>query len=130
MAALLTSEKQNTDKVVQYLNACKDMQIEVLPPDINESEMDFTVVGDKIRFGLAAVKNVGESAIESMLEARKRVGRFGSPADLCEEVDLRLVNKRVLESLVKSGSFDSFGSHRSQLTAVIDRVVDYMDRER
>ena len=133
MATLLTSEKQNTDKVVQYLSACRDMGLEVLPPDINESELDFAVVGEKIRFGLAAVKNVGESAIESILEARKKVGRFGSPADLCEDVDLRLVNKRVLESLVKSGSFDSFGAKRAQLMAIADRALDYgqqVQRER
>jgi DNA polymerase-3 subunit alpha len=124
MAALLTSEKTNTDKVVQYLNASRDMGIEVLPPDINESELDFAVVKDKIRFGLAAVKNVGESAIESMLQARGKVGSFRSLVDLTEEVDLRLVNKRVLESLVKSGSFDSFGVLRSQLAAVIDRALE------
>jgi len=124
MAALLTSEKMNTDKVVQYLNACRDMGIQVLPPDINESELDFAVVKDKIRFGLGAVKNVGESAIESMLQVRGKVGSFRSLVDLTEEVDLRLVNKRVLESLVKSGSFDSFGVLRSQLSAVIDRALD------
>ncbi len=124
MSALLTSEKTNTDKVVQYLNACRDMGIEVLPPDINESELDFSVVKDKIRFGLAAVKNVGESAIESMLKARAKASSFHTIADLTEEVDLRLVNKRVLESLVKSGSFDSFGVRRSQLAAVIDRALD------
>jgi DNA polymerase-3 subunit alpha len=110
--------------VVQYLNASRDMGIQVLPPDINESELDFAVVKDKIRFGLGAVKNVGESAIESMLQARGKVGSFRSLVDLTEEVDLRLVNKRVLESLVKSGSFDSFGVLRSQLAAVIDRALD------
>jgi DNA polymerase-3 subunit alpha len=124
MAALLTSEKMNTDKVVQYLNASRDMGIEVLPPDINESELDFAVVGDRIRFGLGAVKNVGESAIESMLQARAKRGGFRSLVDLTEEVDLRLVNKRVLESLVKSGSFDSFGARRAQLAAVIDRALE------
>src|SRR3989304_1760405 len=124
MAALLTSEKMNTDKVVQYLNACRDMGIHVLPPDINESELDFAVVKDKIRFGLGAVKNVGESAIESMLKARAKVGPFRSLVDLTEEVDLRLVNRRVLESLVKSGSFDSLGASRAQLAAVLDRALD------
>ncbi len=124
MAALLTSEKTNTDKVVQYMSASRDMGIEVLPPDINESELDFAVVKDKIRFGLGAVKNVGESAIDSMLRARTKVGAFRSLVDLTEEVDLRLVNKRVLESLVKSGSFDSFGVRRSQLAAVLDRALD------
>ncbi len=132
MAALLTSEKMNTDKVVQYLNACRDMGIEVLPPDINESELDFAVVKDKIRFGLAAVKNVGVSAIESMLGARAK-GRFRTITELAEEVDLRLVNKRVLESLVKSGSFDSFGVRRAQLVAIIDRALEWgqqIQRER
>jgi len=133
MAALLTSEKMNTDKVVQYLNACRDMGIEVLPPDINESELDFAVVKDKIRFGLAAVKNVGVSAIESILAARRKIGGVRSLTELAEEVDLRLVNKRVLESLVKSGSFDSFGVKRAQLMAVIDRALDWgqqLQRER
>jgi DNA polymerase-3 subunit alpha len=124
MAALLTSEKTNTDKVVQYLNASRDMGIQVLPPDINESELDFAVVKEKIRFGLAAVKNVGESAIESILKARAKSGALRSLVDLTEEVDLRLVNKRVLESLVKSGSFDSFGVLRAQLAAVIDRALE------
>jgi DNA polymerase-3 subunit alpha len=124
MAALLTSEKTNTDKVVQYMNACRDMGIAVLPPDINESELDFAVVEGKIRFGLAAVKNVGAGAIESILAARKKVSPFRSLTRLCEEVDLRLVNKRVLESLVKSGSFDSFGVRRSQLVGVVDRALE------
>jgi DNA polymerase III subunit alpha len=133
MAALLTSEKMNTDKVVQYMNACRDMGIEVVPPDINESELDFAVVKDKIRFGLAAVKNVGVSAIESMLAARAKVGRFRSITELAEEVDLRLVNKRVLESLVRSGSFDSLGVKRAQLAAVVDRALEWgqqVQRER
>jgi DNA polymerase-3 subunit alpha len=124
MAALLTSEKTNTDKVVQYLNACRDMGIEVLPPDINGSGLDFAVVKDKIRFGLAAVKNVGEAAIESILQARRKVGAFRSLVDVTEEVDSRLVNKRVLESLVKSGSFDSLGLLRAQLSAAIDRALE------
>jgi DNA polymerase-3 subunit alpha len=123
MAALLTSEKTNTDKIVQYLGVCRDMGISVLPPDINQSELDFSVVGSSIRFGLAGVKNVGEGAIQSILEARRR-GRFQSLFDLAEEVDLRLVNKRVLESLIKSGCFDSLGMRRSQLYALVDRVLE------
>jgi DNA polymerase-3 subunit alpha len=133
MSALLTSEKHNTDKIVQYVHASRDMGIEVLPPDINESSLDFSVVEGKIRFGLAAIKNVGESAIVSILEAREKRGRFGSCADICEDVDLRLVNKRVLESLIKSGSLDSFGARRSQLFAVVDRSLEYgqcVQRER
>ena len=129
MAALLTSEKTNTDKVVHYLNVARKMGIKILPPDINESAMDFTVVGDEIRFGLAAIKNVGQSAIQSMLEARAaRGGRFESLADLCEGVDLRLVNKRVLESLIKSSALDSLGARRTQLYAMIDRALDFGQR--
>lgn len=129
MAALLTSEKQNTDKVVHYLTVARKMGLRVLPPDINESVLDFTVVGEEIRFGLAAIKNVGESAIQSILESRAaRGGRFESLVDLCEDVDLRLVNKRVLESLVKSGALDSFGARRSQLYAMIDRALDFGQR--
>ena len=129
MAALLTSEKQNTDKVVHYLTVARKMGLRVLPPDINESALDFTVVGEEIRFGLAAIKNVGESAIQSILEARAaRGGRFESLVDLCEDVDLRLVNKRVLESLIKSSALDSFGARRSQLYAMIDRALDFGQR--
>jgi DNA polymerase-3 subunit alpha len=129
MAALLTSEKTNTDKVVHYLNVARKMGIKILPPDINQSALDFTVVGDEIRFGLAAIKNVGQSAIQSMLEARaSRGGRFESLVDLCEDVDLRLVNKRVLESLIKSSALDSLGGRRSQLYAMIDRALDFGQR--
>jgi DNA polymerase-3 subunit alpha len=128
MAALLTSEKTNTDKVVQYMRAALDMGIEVLPPDINESRLDFTVVEAKIRFGLAAIKNVGESAIHSILAARDKRGLFDSLFDLCEEVEPRLVNKRVFEALIKSGCFDSFGARRSQLYALIDRALEYGQR--
>ncbi len=128
MAALLTSEKTNTDKVVQYIRVCRDMGIEVHPPDINESHLDFSVVDGKIRFGLAAIKNVGESAIESILEVREKRGRFQSLAVICDGVDLRLVNKRVLESLIKSGSLDGFGARRSQLFSAVDRALDYGQR--
>jgi DNA polymerase-3 subunit alpha len=128
MAALLTSEKTNTDKVVQYIRVCRDMNIEVQAPDINESQLDFSVVEGKIRFGLAAIKNVGESAIQSILESRAKRGKFEDLAEICDGVDLRLVNKRVLESLIKSGSFDGFGARRSQLFFIVDRVLDYGQR--
>jgi len=125
MAALLTSEKNAPDKMVEYLAECRDMGISILPPDINESEMNFSVAGDKIRFGLSAVKNVGESAIESILEARRREGgRFKSFFSFFEVVDLRLNNRRVLESLIRCGGFDSFGYRRSQLWAVLDRAME------
>ena len=107
-AALLTIEAQNTDKLALYLTECRERGIPVLPPDINESQLRFTVdPGKGVRFGLAAIKNVGEGAVESLLEVRKKQGRITSLAALCEELDLRLVNKRVFESLAKAGAFDS-----------------------
>lgn len=100
------------------------MGIEVLPPDVNESSNDFAVVGEKIRFGLVAVKNVGEAAIQSILAARRDQGRFRDLYDFCERVDLRLVNKRVIESLIKCGAFDSLGARRAQLMAVVDKAME------
>lgn len=123
MAALLTSESGNTDKVVKYINECREMGISVEPPDINVSEATFTPHGNAIRFGLAAVKNVGMNAIESILAARKEHGEFQSFFDFCEKVDLRLLNKRVLESLIKSGAMDSLGG-RAQLISVLDRAME------
>jgi len=124
MAALLTSERENTDKLVLYINECKRMGIEVLPPDINQSSSHFTVVEDRIRFGLGAVKNVGEAAISSILKVREEGGRFTSVFDFCRRVDLRAVNKRVIESLIKCGAFDSLSGYRSQNLSVIDRAVE------
>jgi DNA polymerase-3 subunit alpha len=124
MAALLTSEMADTDKIVKYIEECRAMGIEVLPPDVNESSNDFAVVGDKIRFGLVAVKNVGESAIQSILAARREQGRFPDLYDFCERVDLRLVNKRVVESLIKCGAFDSLQARRAQLVAVVDKAME------
>ncbi|HEX7551069.1 MAG TPA: OB-fold nucleic acid binding domain-containing protein, partial [Candidatus Methylomirabilis sp.] len=124
MAALLTSETSDTDKIVKYIEECRVMGLEVLPPDVNESSSDFTVVEDKIRFGLVAVKNVGETAIQSILTARRNEGKFGTLYDFCERVDLRLVNKRVIESLVKCGAFDSLGARRAQLAAVVDKAME------
>jgi DNA polymerase-3 subunit alpha len=123
MAALLTSESSNTDKVVKYINECREMGIAVEPPDINVSEATFTPHGNAIRFGLAAVKNVGLNAIESILGARNEQGAFQSFFDFCEKVDLRLLNKRVLESLIKSGAMDSLGG-RAQLMSVLDRAIE------
>lgn len=100
------------------------MAIEILPPDVNESGRDFRVVEDKLRFGLVAVKNLGETAIQSILNARLTGGKFTSLHDFCERVDLRLVNKRVIESLIKCGAFDSLGSRRSQLMAHVDRAME------
>jgi DNA polymerase III subunit alpha len=127
MAALLTSVTGNTDDVVKYINECREMGIAVEPPDINVSDANFTPHGPAIRFGLAAVKNVGHNAIESIVAARKDLGRFRSIYEFCEKVDLRLLNKRVLESLVKSGAMDSLG-RRAQLMAVLDRAVEHAEK--
>jgi len=128
MAALLTSEKDNRDKIIKHINNCKGMGIGVLPPDINESESDFSVSGGKtIRFGLAAVKNVGIGAIEEIIHARKEGGqgdRFRSFQDFCRRVDLRKVNKRVIESLIKCGAFDSLGHKRRQLLDAHEEIMD------
>ncbi len=124
MAALLSCDMNNTDKVVVYINECKEHEIEVLPPDINESNRDFAVVNDRIRFGLAAVKNVGSAAIDSILEVRDQGGRYTSLDDLCARVDARRVNRRVIESLIKAGAFDSLGAKRSQLFAILDQAMN------
>jgi len=121
MASLLTSIMGNNEKVALYIKECRNTNIEILPPDINQSLVNFTVVGGKaIRFGLAAVKNVGEKAIKSIIEERKRNSNFISLLDFCQRVDLRVVNKRVIESLIKCGALDSIGARRSQLLAVLD----------
>src|SRR6058998_2193417 len=120
MAALLSSEIGNTDKVVQYINEARELGLEVLPPDVNESGFKFTVIDDRrIRFGLGAIKNVGEGAIASILAGR-RAARYRSLVDLCDRIDLRLCNKRVLEALIDAGACDSLGGHRAQLVAALD----------
>jgi DNA polymerase-3 subunit alpha len=124
MAALLSCDMANTDKVVLYINECKERNLEVLPPDINESFKDFSVINDRIRFGLAAVKNVGGSALDSIIEERQKKGRYTSLSDFCNRVDSRRVNSRVIESLIKSGSFDSLGSKRSQFFEVLDKAME------
>ncbi len=127
VASLLTSEMHSTDGVVKYIAECRTQGIEVLPPDINESDKAFAVTGSKIRFGLAAVKNVGENAIESIVAARKD-GKFSSLFEFCERVDLKKVNKRVIEGLIKCGAFDSTGAFRSQMMASLEDCVDYGQR--
>ncbi|MEN6413234.1 MAG: DNA polymerase III subunit alpha [Veillonellales bacterium] len=125
MAALLTSVMGGAnEKVGFYIEECKRMEIPVLPPDINASKASFSVDGDAIRFGLAGVKNVGDNAIENIIEARSKADKFSSLVDFCTRVDMRVVNKRVIESLIKCGAFDSFAARRSQLLAVLDRAVD------
>jgi DNA polymerase-3 subunit alpha len=123
MAALLSSEIGNTDKVVQYINEARELGCEILPPDVNESGFKFTVVADKrIRFGLGAVRNVGEGAIESIIAGR-RDGRYETLADLVERIDLRLCNKRVVESLIAAGACDSLGGHRKQLLEGLETTL-------
>jgi DNA polymerase-3 subunit alpha len=124
VSALLSSEIGNQDKLTKYLNECRDMSIPILPPDVNSSHLTFTPAGNSIRFGLTAIKNVGATAIESVLAARRKLGRFDTLLQFCENVDLRLLNKRVIESLIKAGAFDSLGARRSQHMAVLDRMMD------
>jgi DNA polymerase III subunit alpha len=124
MASLLTAEIGNQEKLTHYLNQCRDMGIGILPPDVNSSDRMFTPSGRSIRFGLTAIKNVGEAAIESVIEGRKRLGEFENLYQFCENVDLRLLNKRVIESLIKAGAMDLLGAHRAQLMAALDRAME------
>ncbi|MBI3099381.1 MAG: DNA polymerase III subunit alpha [Planctomycetes bacterium] len=133
LAAVMTVERGNTDKIVDYIDECHRLKIEVLPPDVNESEVDFTVsaasaahssVDAKIRFGLGAVKMVGDKAVEAILKARSRVQRFTSIFQFCEEVDLRAVDKQVMESLNRAGAFDSLGARRSQIAGALEQAME------
>ncbi len=124
MAALLTSEMGNTDKMVGYFTECRERGIPILPPDVNESQKNFTIVDEGIRFGLAAIKNVGGSAIESVIASREAEEPFSSFFDFCCRIDLQKVNKRVLEGLIKVGAFDSMGTKRAQLMAVLEQTLD------
>jgi DNA polymerase-3 subunit alpha len=128
MSALLTSVKDDKDKSAVYLNECRRMGIKVLPPDVNESDVDFTAIGTDIRFGLAAVRNVGVNVVESLKVSRVAKGRFSSFGDFLAKVDVQVCNKRVIESLIKAGAFDSLGHTRRGLFAVhvesVDSVLD------
>lgn len=124
MAALLNSERENTDKLALYINECKRMGIQVLPPTINRSLATFSVAGDRIDFGLTAVKNVGEAVISSIIEERRRGGSFTSIFDFCRRVDLKMANKRVIESLIRCGAFDCLPGLRSQNLAVVDQATE------
>lgn len=124
MVALVTSKMGNSTEVTKCIAECREKGIVVLPPDVNLSQLDFVVVEDKIRFGLAAVKNVGAGAIESILEAKKKGGEFKSLIDFCQRVDLRRVNRRVVESLIKCGAFDSLGVARARLMAFLPEALE------
>ncbi len=125
IAALLTSEMNSIDGVVKYINECRTHQIEVQPPDVNSGDSMFTVTDGKIHFSLVAVKNVGEGAVEAIVQERRDNGPYASLFDFCERVDLRKVNKRVVESLIGCGAFDSTGAPRSQMMAVLEDALDY-----
>lgn len=124
LSALLTSETGNTSKIVKYINECREMGIKVLPPDVNFSDLNFTPDGDAIRFGLGAIKNLGVSAVEAIVKARGKLGRFRSLHQLAEEVDLTAINRRMIESLIRAGACDSLGSARSRMFAVVEGALE------
>lgn len=130
MAALLNSFLGSSDKVSQYVRECKTMGIKVLPPDINESDVRFTVVNGRIRFGMAAVKNVGESAVREIIAERQSGGSFKTFRDFCERINGRDINKRCIESLIKCGAFDSLGVYRSRLCAVYEKMLEGIQQNR
>jgi DNA polymerase III subunit alpha len=122
MAALLTSETGNTEKVVKYINEARGMSIPILPPDVNESDLFFTPVGESIRFGMAAIKNVGENTAKAIRDSRLAQGEFNSLFEFCERIESRFLNKRVFESLIKSGAMDSLGPREGMLASVDDAI--------
>jgi DNA polymerase-3 subunit alpha len=124
MAALMSCAMGNTDKLAEYIEECRQLRIDVLPPDLNESDLDFKVVEKKIRFGLGAVKGAGEKAIQHVIEVRRKLGRFDSVYQFCENVDPRFADRKVLEQLVKCGAFDTAGGHhRAQVFEAVDQAV-------
>ncbi len=131
MAALLTSTKDDKDKSAIYLNECRRMKIQVLPPDVNESASNFTPVGNDIRFGLTAVRNVGGNVVDGIVAAREEKGRYVDFNDFMEKVPAHVCNKRVIESLVKAGAFDDMKHKRRALVAIHETAVDqYVDIKR
>jgi DNA polymerase-3 subunit alpha len=134
LAALLTSETGNTAKVVKYINECREMGITILPPDVNHSDWSFTPDGQAIRFGMGAIKNLGQSAVEAIGRARLDVGAFTSLHQFCEKVDMGAVNKRMIESLIKAGAMDTLEGTRSQQFAALEGAMEsgqraWRDRE-
>jgi len=123
MAALLTSETGNAEKAVKYINEARGMSISILPPDVNESDLYFTPVSDSIRFGMAAIKNVGENTAKAIRESRLASGEFKSLYDFCERIEPRFLNKRVFESLIKSGAMDSLGPREAMLASVDEAIT-------
>src|SRR5437868_8577656 len=123
MAALLTSETGNAEKAVKYINEARGMSISILPPDVNESDLYFTPVGESIRFGMAAIKNVGENTAKAIRDSRVSGGEFKSLYDFCEQIEPRFLNKRVSESLIKSGAVESLGARESMVASIDDAVA-------
>ncbi|NOX33317.1 MAG: DNA polymerase III subunit alpha [Deltaproteobacteria bacterium] len=128
IAALMTSERNNSDAVIKYMDECRAHDVKVLPPDVNKSDAHFTVSDGCIRFGLAAVKNIGEAAIEAIVESRNIEGGYKSLYDFCEHVNVGKVNKKVLEALIKCGAFDSTNTRRSQMMAVYEDALEHGSR--
>ncbi|MEA5536582.1 OB-fold nucleic acid binding domain-containing protein [Crocosphaera sp. XPORK-15E] len=129
MTALLTASSDNQDKVEKYLENCQKMNIDVQPPDINRSQKDFTPIGRKILFGLSAVRNLGEGAIENIIKAREEAEeKFESLPDFCSRVDLRVVNKRALETLIYCGAFDKLNANRKQLIGDVELVISWAQK--
>src|SRR5690606_12352156 len=128
MAALLTSVKDDKDKMAIYLNECRRMKIQVLPPDVNSSDANFTPVGTDIRFGLTAVRNVGTNVVEGIVAAREEQDGFGDFNDFMSKVPAMVCNKRVIESLIKAGAFDEMKHRRRALVTIHEMAVDqYVD---
>jgi DNA polymerase-3 subunit alpha len=128
LAALMTSVKDKTDKLVEYIDDAKKTGIPVLPPDVNESLTDFTVVGDEIRFGLAAIKGVGEGAVRAIIDARERDGRFVDLFDFVKRVDLKMLNRKVFEALIKCGALDTLPGNRAQKLDALDVALEVATR--
>lgn len=124
IAAMLNSFMGNNDKVASYIHFAESLGIQVLPPDINESYSKFTVKGDTIRFGMAAIKNVGMNAIEAIVKAREEKGEFVSLSDFTGRVEPSSINKRAVESLIKAGALDRLKAYRSQMLAVYEKLLD------
>ncbi|MBC2582913.1 DNA polymerase III subunit alpha [Clostridium sp. DJ247] len=130
IAAMLNSVKGDSEKVAYYIRFAEEKNIQILTPDINESYAKFTVQGNKIRFGLSAVKNVGENIIDSIVKSREEKGKFIDLSDFCNKIDTACVNKRIVESLIKAGAFDCFKVYRSRMLAVHERILDSVNNSR
>lgn len=130
MAALLTSVITNPKKITEYINTCRVMGISILPPDINEGEVGFSVAGDSIRYGLAAIKSLGKSVIDVMTQEREANGKYKDLKDFMGRLTSKEINKRTIENLIKSGALDSFGKTRKQQMLVYPVVLEQVNREK